>query len=54
MFIPNYSRLQCQTFQTWKLNYSNYMLTVMGVLHDFMPIDLDDMPSLEDITDEES
>ena len=27
---------------------------VMGVIHDFMPEDIDDMPSLEDRTDEES
>ena len=29
-------------------------MEVTGVIHDFMPEDYDDMPSLEDITDEES
>ena len=27
---------------------------VIGIIHNFMPEDFDDMPSLEDITDEES
>ena len=29
-------------------------IEVTGIIHDFMPEDFDDMPSLEDITDEES
>ena len=42
-YLPN---LETQLFQLY--------VEVTGVLHDFMPVDLDDMPSLEDITDEES
>ena len=44
--ISNLPNLETQLFQLY--------VEVTGVLHDFMPTDLDNMPSLEDITDEES
>ena len=44
--ISNLPNLETQLFQLY--------VEVTGVLHEFMPIDIDDMPSLEDITDEES
>ena len=44
--ISNLPNLMTQLFQLYT--------EVTGVLHDFMPIDLDDVPSLEDITDDES
>ena len=44
--MSNLPNLETQLFQLY--------VEVMGLLHDFMPVDLDDMSSLEDITDEES
>ena len=48
-----YSRLQCQTFQTIETQLFQLYVEVTGVLHDFMPVDLDDMLSLEDASIEE-
>ena len=44
--ISNLPNLETQLFQLY--------VEVTGILHEFMPTDLDNMPSLEDITDEES
>ena len=46
MTISNLPDLEDQLFHLY--------MEVNGVIHDFMPDDYDDMPSLEDITDEES
>ena len=34
--------------QLWRL-----YIEVNGIIHDFMPVDIDDMPSLEDITNDD-
>ena len=44
--ISNHSDLENQL---WRL-----YIEVNGVIHDFMPEDIDFMPSLEDITDDKS
>ena len=44
--ILNLPNLETQLFQLY--------VEVTGVLHEFVPTDLDNMPSLEDITNEES
>ena len=44
--ITNHSDLENQLWQLY--------IEVNGVIHDFMPIDMDDMPPLEDITDNKS
>ena len=44
--VSNLPNLKTELFQLY--------VEVTCVLHDFMPVDLDDMPSLEGITDEES
>ena len=46
MTISNLPDLEDQLFHLY--------MEVNGVIHDFMPDDYDDIPSLEDITDEES
>ena len=43
--IANHSDLENQL---WRL-----YIDINGVIHDFMPDDIDDMPPLEDITDDE-
>ena len=44
--VSNLPNLETQLFQLY--------VEVTGILHEFMPTDLDDMLSLEDFTDEES
>ena len=44
--ISNLPNLETQLFQLY--------VEITGVLHEFMPTDIDDIPSLEDITDKES
>ena len=43
--ISNHSDLENQL---WRL-----YIKVNGIIHDFMPDDIDDIPPLEDITDDE-
>ena len=44
--ITNHSDLENQLWQLY--------IEVNGVIHDFMPNDIDDIPPLEDITDDKS
>ena len=44
--VSNHSDLENQLWQLY--------IEVSEVIHDFMPIDIDDMPPLEDVTDNES